>query len=114
MTPAVTERISSRRTEETLTRTERRGLRRGEFLLQGFRNRDIQEFLYPHPTTQEKESRRHPAAVSQRLRLLRAHRLIGKVPHPHRYHVTELGRHILPAVPVARKTTLKSLNAKAE
>jgi len=86
---------------------------RGEFLIQGLRNRDIQRVLYPPPTTQEKESRRRSAAVSRRLRLLRAHRLIRKVPHTHRYHVTELGRQILPAILVARKTTLKSLNTKA-
>jgi len=36
-----------------------------------------------------------------------------QVPHTHRYHVTELGRQILPAILVAPKTTLKSLNTKA-
>jgi hypothetical protein len=88
-------------------------LSRGDFLLHGVRNRDLQKLLYPRPTADRKESRRRSAAISRKLRLLRAHRLIRKVPTTHRYHVTELGRQILPAVLAARKATLNLLNAKA-
>jgi hypothetical protein len=52
-------------------------------------------------------------AVGRRFRLLPAHHLIRKVSNTHRYHVTEFGRHILPAVLSARQVTLKTLNAKA-
>jgi hypothetical protein len=86
---------------------------RGDFLLHGFRNRDVQKQLNPRPTADGQESRRRSAAMSRRLRLLRAHRLIRKVPRTHRYHITELGRQILPVVLAARKATLNSLNAKA-
>ena len=86
---------------------------RGDFLLHGLRNGDLQNLLYDRPAADDKQQRQRSAAVSRKLRLLRAHRLIRKVPHTHRYHVTELGRHILPAVLAARQATLKSLNAMA-
>ena len=85
----------------------------GDFLLHGLRNADLQKALYARPAKGEKEARQRSAAVSRKLRLLRAHRLIRKIGATHRYHVTDLGREILPAVMAARKTTLKYLNAKA-
>jgi hypothetical protein len=85
---------------------------RGDFLLNGLRNRDLRTLLYADSPATEKQHRQRSAAIGRRLRLLRAHRLIRKVPKTHRYHVTELGRQILPAVLSARHVTLKSLNAK--
>jgi hypothetical protein len=46
---------------------------RGEFTLNGFRNRDLQRLFFAHPTTTRHESRRRSAWVSRQLRLLRAH-----------------------------------------
>jgi len=42
--------------------------------------------------------RRRSAAVSRKLRLLRAHGLIQKVPKTHRYQVTETGRLAIAAI----------------
>jgi hypothetical protein len=86
---------------------------RGEFLLNGLRNRDLQALLYSGKPASAVETRRRSAAVSRKLRLLRAHRLIRKVPRTHRYHITDLGRKILPAILAARKATLNQMNAKA-
>jgi hypothetical protein len=86
---------------------------RGEFLIQGLRNRDLQALLYSKSDGRPRLDRQRSAAVSRKLRLLRAHGLIRKVPTTHRYHVTSLGREILPALMAARKATLKHLNAKA-
>lgn len=86
---------------------------RGDFLIHGLRNRDLQELLYCGPAKTQLELRRRSAAISRKLRLLRVHGLIRKISHTHRYQVTELGRKILPAIMAARKTTLKYLNAKA-
>lgn len=86
---------------------------RGEFLIHGVRNRDLQPLLYPRLACGNEESRKRSAAVSRRLRLLRAHGLLRKVPTTHRYHVTALGRAVLPAIMAARKATLKHLNTKA-
>jgi DNA-binding HxlR family transcriptional regulator len=85
---------------------------RGDFLIHGLRNRDLQQLLYPAPVRGKRELRRRSAAISRRLRFLRAHGLIRKVGTTHRYHVTDLGRQILPAVMAARKATLKFLNTK--
>jgi hypothetical protein len=74
----------------------------GEFLLNGFRNRDLQALLYPTPAESPAERRRRSSAISRKLRLLRAHGLIQKVSHTHRYRVTASGRAILAA---ARKET---------
>ncbi len=61
---------------------------RGEFSINGFRNRDLRPLLYPDAPASSREQRRQSAAVSRKLRLLRAHRLIRKVPHTHPYHLT--------------------------
>jgi hypothetical protein len=86
---------------------------RGEFLIQGLRNRDVQRLLYPPPASSKQEHRQRSAAVSRKLRLLRAHGILRKVPTTHRYHVTATGREILSAILAARKTTLKHLNTQA-
>jgi len=85
----------------------------GDFLIQGLRNRDLQQLLYSTPPRGTQQQRRRSAAMSRKLRLLRAHGLIRKIGGTHRYQITDLGRKILPAIMAARKATLKSLNAKA-
>jgi hypothetical protein len=70
----------------------------GEFLRNGLRNRDRQMLLYkPGPLTVA-EKKRRSAAVGRKLRILRAHGIIQKVPKTHRYHVTLTGRIALTAV----------------
>lgn len=86
---------------------------RGEFLLQGFRNRDLQQALYRASGASQEQRRKRSAAISRKLRLLRVHGIIRKVPGTHRYHVTSRGTKILAAIMTARKTTLKHLNTKA-
>jgi len=46
------------------------------------------------------------------LRLLRAHRLIQKVPRTHRYHVTQFGRLTIVAVLATQRASLAQLNIK--
>jgi hypothetical protein len=86
----------------------------GEFLINGFRNRDLQKLLYLADAQSPAEHRRRSAAVSRKLRLLRAHGLIQKVPRTHRYHVTDAGRGILIAVLTSARTTLHQLNQIAK
>ena len=61
---------------------------RGEFLINGLRNKDIRGLLY----AASEQTKRESAAVTRRLRLLRAHGLITKVPKTHRYVLSEKGR----------------------
>jgi len=49
--------------------------------------------------------------VSRKLRLLRAHGLIQKVPKTHRYQVTAAGRQAIIAVLTVQHTSLRQLNA---
>src|SRR5262249_35284519 len=65
---------------------------RGEETLCGFRNADLQSLLFSKAAESPEEKRRRSAWVSRRLRLLRAHHLIKKMPHENRYHLTEFGR----------------------
>ena len=82
----------------------------GEFLINGFRNRDLQNLLYRAPAELPLERRRRSATISRKLRMLRAHGITRKVPRTHRYQVTEAGRAILVAVLTAARTSVKQLN----
>ncbi len=82
---------------------------RGEWTIAGFRNRDLQSLLYVGQPRDKKTARRRSAAVGRKLRLLRAHGLIRKLPHTHRYLVTESGRVILTALVAAQQASTEKL-----
>lgn len=83
---------------------------RGEFATAGFRNRDISRLTDPgSPSTTAAEKRRRAARVSRRLRLLRAHGLIRKIPKTHRYFLNERGQLLAAALFAARGATVKKL-----
>jgi hypothetical protein len=86
---------------------------RGEFVIQGFRNRDLQKLLYAQTTEDLLERRRRSAAVSRKLRLLRAHGLIYKIPKSHRYQVTSSGRVVVLALLAVQQISLAQLNRAA-
>jgi len=74
-----------------------KAVNRGEFVLNGVRNRDLRQLLFgdaPDDDTRRKQS----AKISRLLRLLRAHGLIKKVPHTHRYQLTLPGRQAITAI----------------
>jgi hypothetical protein len=82
---------------------------RGEFNLNGLRNRDLRPLLFDQPANSPQETRRQSARVSRLLRLLRAHGLLQKVPRTHRYQVTAAGRKALTAILAARHATVAEL-----
>jgi hypothetical protein len=88
-------------------------INRGEFTLNGLRNRHLQKLLYPDPAASPREARRRSALVSRKLRLLRAHRLLQKVPKTHRYQVTAAGRKIIIAILTAMSATVGQLTKLA-
>ena len=90
-----------------------RAVNRGEFSVNGFRNRDLQSLLFDHAPDSTDEKRRRSARVSRLLRMLRAHHLIQKVPHTHRYVLTSRGREIISAALAAQRITLQQLNKLA-
>jgi hypothetical protein len=83
-------------------------LLRGEFTLNGFRNRDLRRLLFP-PTDDPLAIRRQSAQVSRLLRLFRDHRLIYRVKGTHRYQLSTAGRRTLPLFPAARNANAQKL-----
>ena len=86
---------------------------RGEFTISGLRNRDLQSLSYSAVAKSPEERRRRSSAIGRKLRLLRAHHLIRKVPGTHRYHVTAGGHQIATAVIAASNATVNLLIPKA-
>jgi len=83
---------------------------RGEFMLNGFRNRDLRVLLFPGCQSAEPtEAKRQAAKVTRLLRLLRAHGIINKVPKTHRYQVSAEGRRKITALLAARNANCEEL-----
>jgi hypothetical protein len=86
---------------------------RGEFTINGLRNKDLQTLLYTTTAKSPQERCRRSSAISRMLRLLRAHHIIRKIPRTHRYHLTPIGRQITTAVIAAFNATVNLLIPKA-
>lgn len=85
---------------------------RGEFAVQGFRNRDIHGLLFGKQASEvERKSQR--AKVTRLIRLLRAHGLVQKVSRTHRYVVTPQGHETITALLTARRTSTETLSQLA-
>jgi hypothetical protein len=86
---------------------------RGEFFIKGFRNADIRQSLFGDDPPDAVAKRRLASRVGRLLTLLRAHGLIKKVPHTHRYLLASKGRSTIPAILAAQDTSVKKLLAAA-
>jgi hypothetical protein len=89
------------------------GVQRGEYLIAGFRNRDLRQWLYGEPSHDATVARRQSNRVGRLLSLLRAHGLIQKVPKTHRYQVTPRGTEQITAILAARAATIEKLISAA-
>ena len=83
---------------------------RGEFAINGMRNRDLCRLLFAAPANSPQEQRQRSASISRKLRLLRAHGLLKKVPRTHRYQLTELGRKAITALLSAHAASVEKLS----
>jgi hypothetical protein len=86
---------------------------RGEHLLNGFRNRDLRAILYPTEAASPQEAKRRSAAVTRKLRLLRAQGLIEKISKTHRYKLSKAGGSALTAILTARQADTAKLATAA-
>ena len=86
---------------------------RGEFNINGFRNRDLRRLLFSDAPVSKAEQKRRAAAVCRKLALLRAHHLIRKVAHTHRYQLTNAGRIAVTALNTARRASTQELTKLA-
>jgi hypothetical protein len=82
---------------------------RGEFTINGFRNRDLRPLLFGAAEVSAAECRRRASAVTRKLRLLRGHGLIRKVPKTHRYLLTKRGQSAIAALLAARQANIEKL-----
>ena len=85
---------------------------RGEFAIQGFRNRDLRLLLFDE-SADETTKKRQSAQITRRLRMLRAHKLIKKVAGTHRYLLTRRGRTTITALLAASNCGTKRLTEMA-
>jgi hypothetical protein len=86
---------------------------RAEFTLTGFRNRDLQDLLFDSPPGSPAEQRRRSSSISRLLRILRAHGVISKTNHTHRYQLTAAGRQLVTAILSALRATTQQLSSLA-
>jgi hypothetical protein len=86
---------------------------RGEFAINGFRNRDVRDRLFTKRPHGEAEQRRQSAAITRKLRLLRAHGLVHKVAKTHRYQISPHGRDVINALLAARQASTEKLTQAA-
>ena len=82
---------------------------RGEWTLNGFRNRDVRAALFPRPAADPAEQRRRASRVTRAFALLRAHGLIRKVTRTHRYNITAHGRDIITTLLAAQQAPVEQL-----
>ena len=66
----------------------------GKYLINGFRNKDIRETIFP----KVRDAKKRSSKTSRLLKKLRQHGLVKKVPRSRRYHVTSKGRRIMGAL----------------
>jgi hypothetical protein len=85
-----------------------RALAKGEFLLQGFRNRDLRLALHGEAKNPE-QRRQQAAALTRKLALIRAHGVIVKVPKTHRYQLSAAGKRIVTALLAAHAANVGRL-----
>jgi hypothetical protein len=87
---------------------------RGEFVINGFRNRNVRELLLGSDDPDDiKAMRRRSGQVTRKLRLLRAHGLIRKVSKTHRYLLTAKGKHTITFLLTARDASVDQLAVAA-
>jgi hypothetical protein len=89
-------------------------LAKGEWALNGFRNKNLCRYLEPRFNERLPQERKKLSAKATRLiGLLRAHALIRKVPKENRYLLTELGQTFASALLIAGSIAVKQLTEMA-
>ena len=86
---------------------------RGEFNINGFRNRDLRLLLFGHNQTKDQDKKRQSAVITRKIRLLRAHGLVSKVLKTHLYRLTDKGRIAVTAMLTVRNADTQSLKKLA-
>ena len=86
---------------------------RSEFVINGLRNRDLQSLLFERSTDDPIEKKRRRGQLTGKLRMLRARGLIHKLPHTHRYQLSDKDRQLIAAINAAREADVEKLTKAA-
>jgi hypothetical protein len=86
---------------------------RGEFCINGFRNKDLRPLLLDQRPSDPVEARRFSRRVTRLIRLLRAHHLVRKIPRTHRYKATRKAHEIAFLLLATRELTSEQINRLA-
>jgi hypothetical protein len=91
-----------------------RFLAQGEKVLNGFRNKDLRRWLYPQAQDADQpEQRKYAGRTTRRIKLLRVHGLVRKVPKENRYVLTPQGQKFACALMSASAVDIKGLTELA-
>ena len=82
----------------------------GEHILQGFRNRDLRQALFPKMQSDPADRRRASGCITRSLQLLQSHELIYRVPKTNYYRVTKKGQTVMTTALQFRMTDLALLD----
>ena len=89
-------------------------LAKGENAINGFRNHDLRTWLYPESEqVGPDERKRYSGRTTRRIKLLRAHGLVRKVPGVNRYVLTDKGQKFSCAMMTASALDIKALTEMA-
>ncbi|MFN2624216.1 MAG: hypothetical protein ABR611_15375 [Chthoniobacterales bacterium] len=89
-----------------------RALAQGDYLINGFRNRDLRTTLFG-ACDEGRERGRQAARITRLLALLKAHQLIMKVHKTHRYQLTAHGRRVTTTLLAAHAAVAEKLSMAA-
>ena len=86
----------------------------GQNVLNGFRNKELRDYLYPEakrlPTI---EQRKYSSRTTRRIKLLRVHGLIKKMPKENRYILTSKGQKLASSLRIVSTVDLERLTKEA-
>jgi hypothetical protein len=89
-------------------------LAKGENAINGFRNHDLRKWLYPESKKADRDwQKKYAGRTTRRIKLLRVHGLIRKVPKANRYVLTEKGQKFSCALLTASTLDIKALTEMA-
>jgi len=89
-------------------------LAKGENSINGFRNHDLRRWLYPQSEQPASdEQKKYSGRTTRRIKLLRVHGLIRKVPRTNRYVLTEKGQKFSCSLMTASALDIKALTEMA-
>ncbi len=82
----------------------------GKFLIQGIRNKELRQLLFPAVSNAE-QTRKLASRITRCLTLLKSHNLIYRVPKTNYYRITRLGHEVMTTATKFRDTNIALLAA---